>query len=94
MKRLIALLTAGCLLFSAAAFAQESWADYRSDFSAGTDGWYARSAGTASISVTDGALLITGREAAWNSPGRDFDLIITLLPLQELLSRRLFPRSA
>lgn len=49
--------------------------DYQSDFSAGTDGWYARSAGTASISAQDGALTITGREATWNSPGRDFPLI-------------------
>ncbi len=50
--------------------------EYLSDFSEGTDGWYARSAGGASISVTDEkALFITGRTATWNSPGRDFDLI-------------------
>ena len=50
--------------------------DYKSDFSAGTDGWYARSMGTASISVTEEqGLLIVGRTDTWNSPGRDFDLV-------------------
>ncbi len=50
--------------------------DYASDFTAGTDGWYARSAGGAEISVTDeGGLSITGRTATWNSPGRDFALV-------------------
>jgi len=50
--------------------------EYASDFSAGTDGWYARSAGGAEVSVTeDNALLITGRTATWNSPGRDFPLV-------------------
>ena len=50
--------------------------DYKSDFSEGTDGWYARSTGTASISVTEEqGLLITGRTDTWNSPGRDFDLV-------------------
>ena len=56
------------------AVADDSFQSYASDFSSGTDGWYARSAGTASIEVKDGALCITGREATWNSPGRDFDL--------------------
>ena len=49
--------------------------DYVSDFSAGEDGWYARSAGGAAISVVDEALFITGRTATWNSPGRDFALV-------------------
>ncbi|MBQ8201938.1 MAG: endo-1,4-beta-xylanase [Clostridia bacterium] len=50
--------------------------DYTSDFSEGTDGWYARSAGGASISVTDEqGLLIVGRTSTWNSPGRDFELV-------------------
>jgi len=50
--------------------------DYVSDFSQGTDGWYARSAGGAELSVTEeGGLLITGRTATWNSPGRDFALV-------------------
>ena len=50
--------------------------DYTSDFSQGEDGWYARSAGTASLSITnEQGLLITGRTATWNSPGRDFALV-------------------
>lgn len=50
--------------------------DYASDFSSGTDGWYARSGGGASVSVTDEqGLLIVGRTATWNSPGRDFELV-------------------
>ncbi len=50
--------------------------DYTSDFSQGEDGWYARSGGGASISVTDEqGLLIVGRTATWNSPGRDFALV-------------------
>ena len=40
---------------------EEVFRSYASDFSQGTDGWYARSAGEASISVADGALTITGR---------------------------------
>ena len=49
--------------------------EYKSDFSAGTDGWYARSAGGASVYVTDEMGLMTiGRTATWNSPGRDFEL--------------------
>ncbi|MBE5776694.1 MAG: hypothetical protein E7326_04250, partial [Clostridiales bacterium] len=63
----------------AAAAEEESSAppiDYASDFSAGTDGWYARSAGGAEIAITDEASLrITGRSATWNSPGRDFALV-------------------
>ena len=50
--------------------------DYASDFTNGADGWYARSAGGAAVSVTEeGGLLITGRTATWNSPGRDFELV-------------------
>lgn len=49
--------------------------DYTSDFSGGEDGWYARSAGSASIAVVDDALFITGRTSTWNSPGRDFALV-------------------
>ena len=48
---------------------------YTSDFTSGTDGWYARSAGSAAIETTADGLLITGRTATWNSPGRDFDLV-------------------
>ena len=48
---------------------------YTSDFTSGTDGWYARSAGGAAIETTADGLFITGRTATWNSPGRDFDLV-------------------
>ena len=48
---------------------------YTSDFTSGTDGWYARSAGGAAIEATADGLYITGRTATWNSPGRDFDLV-------------------
>lgn len=59
-----------------AAESTEPPVDYASDFSAGTDGWYARSAGGAAVSVTqEQGLLITGRTATWNSPGRDFPLV-------------------
>lgn len=63
------VLLVGC----APALAQET--GYGSDFSAGTDGWYARSTGGAALETTeDGALLIKGRSDNWHSPGRDFEL--------------------
>lgn len=49
---------------------------YESDFSKGADGWYARSGGGAALEVKAGALHITGRTAAWHSPGRDFEFKI------------------
>ncbi len=62
------------VLFNVCAAAEET--AYASDFTAGTDGWYARSMGTASVSCTEeGALAITGRTDDWNSPGRDFSLL-------------------
>ena len=74
-KRLTAVLTVLCLMLCGCALAQEEkFVSYHSDFSSGTDGWYARSAGGASISVQDGALTIVGRTGSWNSPGRDFPL--------------------
>ena len=64
------LLALGCV---GVAGAEES--GYRSDFTGDTDGWYARSMGSASLALTeDGALAITGRMDDWNSPGRDFNL--------------------
>ena len=54
--------------------ADTGFSGYQSDFSAGTDGWYARSGGTAQVEIADEALKITGRAATWNSPGRNFDL--------------------
>ncbi len=45
---------------------------YASDFSAGADGWYGRGA---QVRVTDDGLYTDSRTAAWQSPGRAFDLI-------------------
>ncbi|MBR4459086.1 MAG: endo-1,4-beta-xylanase [Clostridia bacterium] len=76
MKRLASLLLCLCLILSLTVIrAEDAPLHYMSDFSEGTDGWYARSAGEATVSVEGGALLIEGRTAAWNSPGRDFPLI-------------------
>lgn len=64
------------LALSVPAFAEDDSIIYQSDFSLGTDGWYARSTGSASISVTqEDALGITGRSDSWHSPGRYFALI-------------------
>ncbi|MDD6051640.1 MAG: endo-1,4-beta-xylanase [Clostridiales bacterium] len=74
MKKILPLLL--MLLCLTIALAEDTAIDYTSDFSEGTDGWYARSAGGAEVSVTaEKGLLITGRTATWNSPGRDFDLV-------------------
>lgn len=74
MKKILAVCLM-LLLLGTSACAQEAKLLYQSDFSSGTDGWYARSMGTAQIEVTqDGGLKIIGRTDNWNSPGRDFDL--------------------
>lgn len=74
MKKYIFLVLVMVLaLFCGAVQAEEM--DYHSDFSAGTDGWYARSGGGAALEVTEEGLLITGRNATWNSPGHAFDLV-------------------
>ncbi len=68
---LLALLTAAC----AGAAAEDLTMVYQSDFTAGTDGWYARSTGTAALETVPYSILkITGRQADWHSPGRDFIL--------------------
>ncbi|MBR4068668.1 MAG: family 43 glycosylhydrolase [Clostridia bacterium] len=72
MKRLLMILLAMLLLCGMAAAEELS---YCSDFSEGTDGWYPRSGGGAVLEVTDEGLLITGRTATWNSPGRAFELV-------------------
>ena len=46
---------------------------YISDFSKDNDGWYGR--GAESFCTADATLMTIGRQSAWNSPGRDFDLI-------------------
>lgn len=74
MKRSLCWALSLLLLFSCIAFAgaEESLYTYKSDFSAGTDGWYARSTGGAALAFADSALTITGRGQDWHSPGRDF----------------------
>lgn len=73
MKKLLCILLIA--LFALPAFnALAEEPIYRSDFSAGTDGWYPRSAGGARLSAVGGALLITGRAGSWHSPGREFEL--------------------
>jgi len=75
VRRLFTLLLA-LTLCGMTAFAEPGAPLYLSDFSAGADGWVARSAGGASVSVLpEGALRIVGRDSDWNSPGRDFDLV-------------------
>ncbi len=77
MKKLTALILALMMCFGCVgSLAQEAQPlVYLSDFSNGTDGFYARSMGGASISVADGVLTMTGRSQDWNSPGRDFPLV-------------------
>ena len=77
MKKIFAVLLILCLLPLAGLGEERAASElYRSDFTKDTDGWYARSMGSAEVSVTaEGALRIEGRESDWNSPGRDFDLM-------------------
>lgn len=76
MRKGIALVLAWVLTLCCALGAAEGDTTvYLSDFTEGADGWYARSAGTATVDVKDGCLLIEGRASNWNSPGRDFDLV-------------------
>ncbi len=72
MKKFMMLLLALLMCLTAA---QAEEAGYASDFSAGSDGWYARSGGGAAVAAADGALTITGRTEDWHSPGRDFALV-------------------
>lgn len=77
MRKIMALLLAFLLaLGGASALGDAGEVIYSSDFTGGADGWYARSAGSAAVTVLEeGALRITGRDSNWNSPGRDFELI-------------------
>ena len=77
MKRLLPLILAALLALSCVPAQAEGRIEiYRSDFSAGADGWYPRSTGTGRLSVTAGhALAMDGRSSDWHSPGRDFDLV-------------------
>ena len=70
MKRILVWMLA-LMMMAGSAFAGV----YESDFSEGTDGWYARGTGETVVSVTELGLFTSGRTAAWNSPGRQFPLI-------------------
>ncbi len=74
MKKILCLLLTLALLLPCASLAENELYSYQSDFSADTDGWYARSTGGAVLAIADGALSITGRDQDWHSPGRDFPL--------------------
>ncbi len=77
-RKLLSLLLSLAMLATTCALAETAPTPdplpYRSDFSTSADGWYARSAGSATGTVEDGTFVIRGREATWNSPGRDFHL--------------------
>ena len=72
MKRFCLSMAMMIFLLAGSALAEPL---YQSDFSGGLDGWMPRSAGTAQLEVTADGLLITGRNATWNSPGRAFELV-------------------
>ena len=73
-RKIFSLLLALCLLCGCtSALAGKKTDLYQSDFSADEDGWYGR--GCQSFRTEDNTLKSVGRTAAWNSPGRDFDLI-------------------
>ena len=74
MRKTFVLMVAFMMLIGCGAALAED-PGYLSDFSGGTDGWYARSMGGAALTVTqEGALKIDGRSDNWHSPGRDFEL--------------------
>ena len=73
-KRILALLMILSLLCGCVSvLADEAVTVYTSDFSADEDGWYGR--GCQSYRTNENTLKSIGRMSAWNSPGRDFDLI-------------------
>ena len=73
-KKILAILMVLSLLAGCgAALAGGEGPVYASDFSRDEDGWYGR--GARSFRTEDNTLKTVGRTAAWNSPGRDFDLV-------------------
>ena len=75
MRRVLSLLLLFLLLSCAHAISEEQNMLYQSDYSSGTDGWYARSMGSARIGATqEASLSVQGRSDNWHSPGRNFDL--------------------
>ena len=75
MKKWTAAVMALCLVMIWGQALAAGSTVYSSDFSQGTDGWVARSMGSAQIEAKNGALYIQGRQSDWHSPGRDFELI-------------------
>ena len=69
MKRIAIILF--CLLMLCT-IAQAAELDYQSDFSVSIDGWMGRGC---SVRRTEEGLLTDFRTAAWNSPGRAFELV-------------------
>ena len=75
MKKLISLLLALCLLLSlSSALADGNTLVYASDFTAGTDEWFARGAESV-FRTTEATLRTEGRTSDWNSTGRYFELV-------------------
>ena len=72
-KLLTILLIISLLGACSSAMADKSVQVYQSDFSSSEDGWYGR--GCQSFRTENNTLKSIGRTSAWNSPGRDFDLI-------------------
>ena len=73
-KKLMAVLLILSLLSGCASVtAENTQTVYVSDFSKSNVDWYGR--GAQSFRTTDATLKTIGRQSAWNSPGRDFDLI-------------------
>ena len=72
-KTLILLMALAVLAACAAAPAEGAKTVYASDFTRDADGWYGR--GAQSFRTPENTLMTTGRQSAWNSPGRDFDLV-------------------
>nr|AHF24951.1 endo-1,4-beta-xylanase [uncultured bacterium Contig1477] len=73
-KRITAILMVLALLcVCTCALAGKAVQVYSSDFSKDEDGWYGR--GCQSFRTEENTLKSVGRTSAWNSPGRDFDLI-------------------
>ena len=75
MKRIVIILLSLLLLCTVVHTAEAGAPlalDYVSDFSIGTDGWYGRGC---DLRCTEEGLLADSRTAAWNSPGRAFELV-------------------
>lgn len=74
-SRCLCILLSAFFLLGAGSAAADGSDTYISDFSNGTDGWYASSGENGRVWVEDGALHMEGRDSDWNGPMRDFALI-------------------